>query len=395
MTRLSSFVRSIRIPGAGHAPASPDGAARSVRWRGAQWRGALAPAVALAGLTTLAACNDKAPAKTDADRPVLVATVRYGDEDPARTLVATIRPRIESDHGFRVGGKVARRAVEVGQSVRAGDTLAVLDDIDLKLQAEQAEAELRAATGALTQATAAEKRAADLRQQGWSTQVAVDNSRAAAEEARGRIARAQRAVELTRNSISYARLKADADGVVTATLIEPGQVVAAGQPAIRIARSGEKEAIVAAPEIMLDRIRKGDATLALWARPDKTFKARLRELSPSADTVTRTYQARFSLPDADSDVQIGMTGTLSVKAAHSDRVARLPLAALLNQNAGPAVYVVKPDGAVALTPVQVKAYDSQDVIITGGVNQGDKVVAMGVHSIDPARKVRVVDGLSF
>jgi len=388
MTRLSRFARLIRLCVGACLPPRQN-ASGDRRRRGA---GAMAAAICLAAL---AACNDKTPARSDAARPVLVATVHYGEEDPARTLVASIRPRIESDHGFRVGGKVARRAVEVGQRVRAGDTLAVLDDVDLKLQAEQAEAELRAASGALAQATAAEKRAADLRQQGWSTQVAVDNSRAAAEEARGRIARAQRAVELTRNSISYTRLKADADGVVTATLVEPGQVVAAGQPAIRIARSGEKEAIVAAPETMLERIRKGEATLTLWARPDKTFRARLRELSPSADTVTRTYQARFSLPDADDDVQIGMTGTLSVKAAKSDRVARLPLAALFNQNDGPSVYVVKPDGAVTLTPVTVKSYDSHDVVITGGVHEGDRVVAMGVHSIDPAQKVRVIDSLSF
>lgn len=352
-------------------------------------------AAALVCAIGLAGCGEKAPKKAGADRPVLVVTARYSDEGQARTLVAAIRPRVESDHGFRVGGRVAQRAVEVGQSVRAGETLAVLDDTDLRLQAEQADAELRAATGALAQATAAEKRAADLRQQGWSTQVAVDNSKAAAEEARGRIARAERAVELTRNSISYARLKADGEGIVTATLIEPGQVVAAGQPAIRVARSGEKEAIVAAPETMLDRIRSGVASLTLWSRPDRVYQAHLRELSPSADTVTRTYQARYSLPDADNDVQIGMTGTLSVKAVKSDRIVRLPLAALFNQNAGPAVYVVKPDGSVALTPVTVKAYDSQDVIITGGVADGDKVVAVGVHSIDPARKVRVVESLSF
>lgn len=353
--------------------------------------------LAAAGFTAaaLSGCSDKPPAKTEAERPVLVATASYGDEEPARTLVATIRPRIESDHGFRVSGKVARRAVEVGQAVKAGQVLATLDDADLTLQAEQAEAELTAARGALSQATSAEKRAADLRQQGWSTQVAVDNSRAAADEARGRITRAERAVELTRNGISYASLKADADGVVTAALVEPGQVIAAGQPAIRIARSGEKEAIVAAPEIMLDRMRNGAAMLTLWSRPDHAYRARLRELSPSADTVTRTYQARFALPEADESIQIGMTGTLAVKAARSDRVVRLPLSALFNQNNGPSVYVVQADGSVKLTPVKVKAYESHDVVISGGLNEGDKVVAVGVHTIDPARKVRIVEKLSF
>lgn len=358
-------------------------------------RAAILAFAAVVVATGLAGCGDKPPQKANADRPVLVTTVSYGEEEPARSLVATIRPRIESDHGFRVSGKVARRAVEVGQAVKAGQVLAELDDADLKLQAEQADAELKAATGALSQATAAEKRAADLRQQGWSTQVAVDNSRAAADEARGRITRAQRSVELTRNSISYARLKADADGVVTAALVEPGQVVAAGQPAIRIARSGGKEAIVAAPEIMLDRMRNGVATLTLWSQPDKVYAAQLRELSPSADPVTRTYLARFTLPEADDSIQIGMTGALSVKASRSDRVVRLPLASLFNQNAGPSVYVVQPDGSVKLTPVTVKSYDSHDVVISGGVKEGDKIVAVGVHSIDPARKVRIVETLSF
>src|SRR5206468_11614172 len=174
----------------------------------------------------LAGCNDTVAQKAEPPRPVLVATAHYDAETPERSFVGTIKPRIESDLGFRVAGKVAKRLVEVGQTVEVGQGLATLDQVDLKLQAEQSEAEFRAATGVLAQAGAAEQRAKDLRAKGWTTDAQMDQSRAAADEARARLNRGERQVELTKNSLSYATLLADSRGVVTATLIDPGQVVA-------------------------------------------------------------------------------------------------------------------------------------------------------------------------
>ena len=173
----------------------------------------------------LAGCNEKAAETAAPGRPVLVATVHYEAETPERSFVGTIRPRIETDMGFRVPGKVAKRLVEVGQTVDVGQPLATLDEVDLKLQAEQAEAEFRAATGVLAQAAASEQRAKDLRAKGWTTDAQMDQSRAAADEARARLNRAERSVELTKNSLSYATLVADTRGVVTATLIDarPGR----------------------------------------------------------------------------------------------------------------------------------------------------------------------------
>src|SRR3954451_20913174 len=171
----------------------------------------------------LTGCNDKVAEKPVPSRPVLVATVHYEAESPERSFVGTIKPRIETDMGFRVPGKVAKRLVEVGQSVEPGQKLAELDEVDLKLQAEQARAEFTAATGVLAQAAASEQRAKDLRAKGWTTDAQLDAARAAADEARARLERAGRSVDLTRNSLSYATLQADGRGVVTATLIEPGQ----------------------------------------------------------------------------------------------------------------------------------------------------------------------------
>lgn len=352
-------------------------------------------AVLVAALV-LGACSKKPAEDAEKGRPVLVATVHYESQSPERSFVGTIRPRIETDMGFRVPGKVAKRLIEVGQIVDVGQPLATLDEVDLKLQAEQAEAELRAASGVRTQAEAAEGRAKDLRAKGWSTEAQMDQVRAAADEARARVNRAERSVELTKNSLSYANLVADSRGVVTATLIEPGQVVASGQTAVRVARFAEKEVVVSIPETLVNFARSGDANVTLWSEPGKKYTAKLRELAPAADTATRTYLAKFSLPDAGDAVSLGMTATLSLADPASERVARVPLSALFSQGDGPALYVADAkSGDVTLKSVSVKSYETRDVVITGGVEEGANVVVLGVQKLDPAQKVRVVSALSF
>src|ERR1700731_2364706 len=352
--------------------------------------------ISLAALAVvLTGCNDQVAEKPVESRPVLVATVHYEAQSRSRSFAGTIRPRIEADMGFRVPGKVAKRLVEVGQTVDLGQPLATLDEIDLKLQAEQADAEFHAATGVLAQAAATETRAKDLRVKGWTTDAQLDQAKAAADEARARLNRAERSVELTKNSLSYATLVADTRGVVTATLIDAGQVVASGQTAIRVARFAEKEAVVAIPETLLGRAKEGTASVTLWSEPDKKYAAKLREVAPSADPATRTYLAKFSLPDAGDSVSLGMTATLTLADPATPRVARLPLSALYSQGGDPSLYIVDSNGDVALKPVTVKSYESNNVVISGGVDEGAKVIALGVQKLDPAQKVRVVSSLSF
>jgi RND family efflux transporter MFP subunit len=353
-------------------------------------------ALVILPMLALAACDPMTAQPAAPVRPVLVTPVHYQAQVSDRSFVGTIRPRIESDLGFRVGGKVSKRLVEVGTRVTSGQPLAILDEADLSLQAEQAAAELSAATGVLAQASAAETRAKDLRQKGWSTDAQLDQAKASADEARARLNRAERSVELTKNSLSYATLVADAAGVVTATLIEPGQVVTAGQTAIRLARLAEKEVVVAIPETLLTRARSGEAQVSIWSEPGKRYVAKLRELAPSADAATRTYLAKFSMPEAGDEVQLGMTGTLTLSDPASEKVARLPLSALFNQGEGPSLYVADDkSGAITLKRVSVKSYESNDVLISGGVEEGANVIALGVQKLDPAQKVKIVSSLSF
>ena len=353
-------------------------------------------ATGVLGSLVLAACDPMTAQQSAPVRPVLVTQVRYEPLISERSFVGTVRPRIESDLGFRVAGKVSKRLIEVGTRVEAGQPLATLDEVDLALQAEQAAAELRAATGVLAQASAAETRAKELRQKGWTTEAQLDQAKAAADEARARLNRAERSVELTKNSLSYATLVADTAGVVTATLIEPGQVVAAGQTAIRLARLAEKEVVIAIPETLLIRAKSGEAQVSIWSNPDKRYVAKLRELAPSADAATRTYLAKFSIPEADDEVQLGMTATLTLSDSESERVARLPLSALFNQGEGPSLYVADAkSGALTLKRVSVKSYERGDVLVRDGVEEGENVVALGVQKLDPAQKVKIVSSLSF
>jgi RND family efflux transporter MFP subunit len=336
-----------------------------------------------------------APASDPRGRPVLVNVVHYAPEQPTRSFVATIKPRVEADQSFRVGGKVAARLVDVGRVVKAGEPLAKLDETDLRLQKEQAEAELAASRTALEQAEADERRGAQLREKGWTSQAVYDRQRAAAEESRGRNRRAQRALELTSNALGYAVLCADADGVVTAAPIDPGQVVAAGQPAIRLARTDETEAAVALPEDFAVHARDGVASLSLWSDPGRAYKAQLRELSPVADPATRTFAARFSLPEADGRLVLGMSATLSIAAPASAAVARVPASALFDQGKGPSLWIVANDGTVSLKPVTVARYDGALVLVASGVGEGERVVTLGVQKLDAGEKVRAISQLAF
>nr|WP_284701086.1 efflux RND transporter periplasmic adaptor subunit [Rhodoplanes tepidamans] len=350
-------------------------------------------ALALAGCDSGNSSTGNAPRVLD--RPVLTETIHFEDLTETRTFAATIKPRIESDLGFRVTGKVAKRLVQNGDRVSKGQPLLVLDTNDLELQLQQAEAEVRAAKTNLVQAEADEARATELQKKGWTAAATLEKSRATAEEARGRLTRAQRSLDLARNSLDYATLEADADGVITATPVEPGQVVPSGQAAVRLARLAEVEALVALPETFVERARQATGSLTLWSVPDRAYPVKLRELSPAADAATRTYAARYTIPAADEAVRLGMSATLTLREGTGTKAARLPLTALLNQGRGPIVWVVDKNGKLEPRPVSVAGYEGKTVLIAAGVKEGETVVTLGVQKLDPGLTVRPVASLAF
>jgi RND family efflux transporter MFP subunit len=345
----------------------------------------------LLSAAALAGCNAQGEVKREAPpRPVMVAQIHYAPRVADRVLPGVVKARTESDLGFRVGGKIAHRLVDAGAIVKKGQPLAELDDSDLRLQVEQAEADLSAAKSAREQQDAEFTRIDTLRRQGWSAATDLDKIKASADQARATFTRAERAATLARDALSYATLDADADGIVTATLAEPGQVVAAGAPVVRLAHSGEKEADVAIPESLVERAKSAGATAEFWALPGVSLAARLRELSPNADTMTRTYEAKYSLPDAPASVALGMSASVKL-AGDGEKIAHAPLGAILDQGDGPMVWIVdETTGAITPTKVKIVAYDNESAMIAGGAPEGALVVALGAHKLDASQKVRVV-----
>jgi RND family efflux transporter MFP subunit len=352
----------------------------------------LRPLAALALLSSLlTACQDQAVSGVaKPERPVQVQRIAFENGDSRREFVGVVQPRHETDLGFRVAGKLIARAVNVGDHVRNGDIVARLDAQDLRLQVESAEAELAAATSSLAQAAADYQRYATLHGRGFASVAEFDRKKAANDEATGRLERARRSLELARNQLAYADLQAHADGVITATLAEPGQVVAIGQPIARVAHRGEKEAVIALPESWLGEARASRATVRLWSDPDRSFAAHLRELSPQADAATRTYAARFTLHDADETVAFGMTATVVLTRAGESRVAKVPLSAILNRGSGPSVYVVDESGALKLRPVTVASFTEEAALVTSGLHDGESIVTVGVQKLEAGLKVRTV-----
>jgi RND family efflux transporter MFP subunit len=354
-------------------------------------RSALRPLAAFASLLVLAGCEAATAPASRTERPVQVERVTFTPAEAAREFVGVVRARYDTDLGFRVAGKIIARLVNVGDRVRAGDVVAKLDPQDLKLQVESAEAELAAATSNLAQATSDAARYAALKARGYAAIADFDRKQVAKDEAEGRLERARRALDLARNQLAYADLKAGADGVITATLAEAGQVVAVGQAVARLAHRGEKEAEVALPEAWLGEARGAQATVRLWSDPNRRFAAHLRELAPQADAATRTYAARFTIADADDTVALGMTATVTLTGAQQDRIARLPLAAVLNRGSGPFVYVVDDTGALVQRPVTLAAFTADAALVTGGLAEGEKVVTLGVQKLAAGLRVRTVE----
>ena len=324
-----------------------------------------------------AGCGDKSPA-TDAAAPPakLVKAIKVGDSDGAseRRFSGEVRARTETLVGFRIGGKMTERLVDAGAPIKAGQALARLDPTDARLTASQAEANAALAAADL-------RRTRELREKNFVSQAALD-----ARETTARAAEAQ--AQLTRNQAAYTTLVADAAGVVAAVLAEPGQVLAAGQGVLRVARDGEREIAIALPETEMLRIRVGSpAVVTLWA-DGRSWPGKVREIAPAADPATRTFATRVTLVGADAGLALGLSASVSFPQAAGNTII-VPPAALYQQDGKPAVWVIGSDGGVQLRAIEVAAYRDAGVVVRSGLATGETIVAAGAFKLAPGEKVRI------
>ena len=359
-------------------------------WRRA--RPVLAAGALMALAATLAGCESESAPYVAPPQPVRAAVVKLSADVDTRSYTGTIKPRYESDLGFRVSGKIVERLVNIGDRVAPGMTLARLDASDYRLSLESAEAELEAAQSSLKQTAADEKRYATLNEQKWVSDANYEQKKATADEARGRVERATRALALAKNQLAYTDLVATEAGVITALPVEVGQVISAGQLIARVARLDELEAVVSIPESRIDADRNAAATVTLWADADRVYAAKLREISPQADPATRTYQARYSLMKPDAAIALGKTATVHLASRGAGERAKLPLAAVFRDQGQPSVWLIdEAHGRLIKKSVEVSAWTETSAIISGGLAAGQKIVAAGVHKLDAGIPVRIVE----
>lgn len=352
---------------------------------------ALAPVALTLAALILAACQPGGSAATAAPpRPVRALTATLAPQQDVARYAAVIKPRVEADLGFRVAGKVTARLVETGQRVERGQPLARLDPADIELQIKASRAQLASARADAENARVDYLRYQKLKQGEWTTTQERDRRKTLQDKADAHVREVEASLNVLVNSLEYATLQADGPGVVTATLVEPGQVVAAGQTAIRVAREGEMEAVANIPEHRLGGLDQRRLTVELWAQPGRTIPAQLREVAPMADAGARTFQVRVSLIDPPPGVQLGMTATLLADDPAGAPVAVLPLAALVQDGGRPAVWLVEPgENRALLRPVTVAAYEGDAAVISAGLNNGDRVVTAGAHKLIAGEKLRI------
>jgi RND family efflux transporter MFP subunit len=331
------------------------------------------------------AAGCSASSKPAPPQPPMVRTVMVGAEaDGARRLTGEVRARIESDLGFRVGGKIAARLVNAGDRVRAGQVLMRLDPIDLQLASAAARARVASAEAEARRADADLKRLDGLVGLGAISAQSFDSARTAADAARAAVAAARAQAAQAVNASRYAVLTADADGIVTSVLAEPGQVVDAGKAVIRLGRAGPREALVAVPED-LARAAPASASAAIYGS-SRAYPATLREVSGSADPASRTYAARYQLVGAEA-VPLGTTVTLTLPNGHQSALA-VPIGAVRDDGRGPAVFVVD-NGRAHLRRVEIAGLSDETVRIAAGLRPGERVVALGTHLLSDGQTVRV------
>jgi RND family efflux transporter MFP subunit len=348
------------------------------------------PLVAATALLLSACGNGDKP--VEPIRPVLTVTVAPSAAGTGDVYSGEVRARVETDLAFRVGGKVTARLVDAGSRVKAGQPLARLDPEDARLAADAARAQLASAEADFALARSELDRASDLLARKFISQSAFDSRQTAFSAAKARVDQVRSQATLSANQQSYTTLAADADGVVLTTSAEPGQVVAAGQAVLRLARDGEKEVVINAPESQVARFRAGQAVaISLWAQPASVVPGVVREVAGGADPVTRTFVVRVSVPRAPDAMRVGMTASVALAPATPEKLIVVPLTALTRQGEEQAVWVVDAKTSkVRRRAVKVGQFREDGATIESGLAPGEIIVAVGAHKLLPDQQVRLV-----
>jgi RND family efflux transporter MFP subunit len=304
-----------------------------------------------------------------------------------RSFTGTVAARVQSDLGFRVPGKVLQRLVDTGQAVKRGQTLLRIDPTDLRLATRAHEEAVAAATARARQTAEDELRYRDLVGRGAVSASAYDSAKSAADSARAELDGARAQADMARNEEGYTVLLADADGVVVETLAEPGQVVGAGQVVVRVAHAGRREAAVELPETLRPPI--GSTGRATLYGSGQAGPATLRQLSDAANPHTRTFEARYVLEGPLADAPLGSTVSIEIPDGHPASALQVPIGAILDPGDGPGVWRIEGETPrVTWRAVRIVGLGEEAASVVGGIEAGDRIVALGAHLLHEGDDVR-------
>jgi membrane fusion protein, multidrug efflux system len=326
-------------------------------------------------------------------RAVRTVVVAPQSAAPSWEYAGEVKARTESRLGFRVGGKIVRRSADLGDTVKAGQSLAQLDPQDLKLGQDAARAALSSAQVNYEQTVADFKRFKDLRDQGFISSAELERRDTALKSAQAQLDQARAQSSVQGNQAAYASLVADASGVITGVDAEPGMVVAAGAPVLRLAHDGARDVVFSVPEDKVGVIKQlasqpGRFKVRLWGANTAPLPATIREIAAAADPLTRTFLVKADIGTAA--VRLGQTATVQLDLPASGGVTKLPLSALKEEQGKSIVWVVDQNSmTVKAQPVQIAGADGNEAVITAGLAPGQMVVTAGVHVLSPGQKVRL------
>ncbi|MCU0835908.1 MAG: efflux RND transporter periplasmic adaptor subunit [Chromatiaceae bacterium] len=366
---------------------APAGPTRPIASRGVS----LATAASLLLLLTACGPSDEPEEGPPPIRPVRVVTVEERAAGNTVTLTGTIQAKDDVNLAFRIGGQLLERNVNVGDRVTTGQVVARLDPSTLRDAVQAARANLAAAMARLVEARNEVERFEPLLPRGFVSRQMFDQAVEARNAAQAMVDAAEAQVSTAETQLSYTELLADGPGVVTARGAEPGEVVAVGQMIVRLAREGGRDAVFDVPARVKDEAQPDqDVRVSLSTDAQVQARGRVREVSPEADPVTRTFQVRVGLTDPPEALRLGSTVTGTVELGGGAGMI-IPAAAMTSAQGRPAVWVMDPAaGTVALRPVDVARYELDSVLIAHGLTDGELVVTAGAQTLRPGQQVRLL-----
>ncbi len=343
-------------------------------------------------LSLIAGC-DKPQPSAPPPRPAIVMVVDNHVVANGMSVVGEVRPRYESNQGFRIDGKIIARKADVGDTVKKGQVIAKLDPADTNLNVSAARADVNAAEANRNLTVAELARYQKLYAKNFISASTLDIKKADLKTADARLAQAKAQADVSVNQAEYTNLRADRDGVITLIRAEPGQVVETGEVIAQIADTKSLEVLVAVPESKMTQISlNGPVNIKLWANPEKIYSGKVREIAPSADSATRAFNVRVTIHDADGAVKLSMTTRVRFNSADSSANSGIliPSSAVTEINGKPSVWVIDANNKAQPREVAAGEFTEDGVLINAGLAAGEKIATAGVHTLVKDQAVKPI-----